>query len=86
MDMTTKNATDLANTMMDRMTAINQLIAQVQAGVDNTVDKFKAEAKQGCTNWGYAGDLGHAVELLNELATFLGQPGQDAIVLPKVRK
>lgn len=66
-----KNRTVLAALMSERRVQIDRLILQIQAGVDATVDDHKANP----TNWGYAGNLGHVMELLNEAATFMGKPG-----------
>lgn len=66
-----KNRKDLAKLMTERRAQVETLLRQVQAGVDATVAGHKADP----ANWGYAGNLGHTIEILDSIAKFLGQKG-----------
>ena len=66
-----KNRRDLKKLMTTRRDQIDALMAQIRSGVDTTMDLHRADPQ----NWGYAGNLGHAIEQLDELAKFLGQAG-----------
>ena len=69
----TANEKAIREAYADAEKKARRAIALIQKALDEHQETFRESMRQGRTNWGLVGDLGHVDKLLSEISEFLGK-------------